>query len=217
MPARTINTIILDLDGPLLNGMYRHYHCYCDILTEKGFIPIELKMYWDMKINRVDRRKLLSLSNAEGMYEEFLATWIARIEAKEYLALDRLQYHVVDILKNWKIMGIRLLLATMRNNAANLHWQLDKLGIADFFDAVVVVGSAQAGANKSTEIKPFLSNSLPEEVIWVGDTEVDIYAARELGIKICALSCGLRTQEYLASFSPDILEHDLDNLVKRIS
>ena len=45
----------------------------------------------------------------------------------------------------------------------------------------------------------------------MGDTEMDIHAARELGVKVCALTCGIRSKEYLASLSPDLLEIDLSS------
>lgn len=205
---------MLDLDGPLLNGVNRHYQCYSDILVERGFGTIPLQQYWEMKRNRTNRKIVLSLSGASEIYDEFLSAWMERIETRPYLMLDRLQDHVVDILDNWKSAGVRLLLATMRNNAANLFWQLREFGIDHFLDEVVVVGSSQLGANKSTEIRPLLKQNNLKEVIWIGDTEVDVFAARELGIKVCALTCGLRTQEYLASLSPDMLEPDLISFSK---
>ena len=211
-----IKTIVLDLDGPLLDGRYRHYQCYSDILTEHGFDPILMPLYWENKRDRMDRRKLLALSNASDLYDEFLASWIQRIETKKYLALDRLQNRVEDILVDWKKSGIRLLLATMRNNPGHLQWQLGKLGILHLLDEVVVVGSSQAGASKSAEIKPLLSDMRLEEAIWVGDTEVDIYAARELGVKVCTLTCGLRTEEHLASLSPDMIEENLSSFATKL-
>jgi phosphoglycolate phosphatase len=210
-----VKTIVLDLDGPLLEGMWRHYQCYRDILAERSFKPIPMQQYWEMKRNRIDRRQLLALSNAGDLYDEFLAAWMARIETREYLALDRLQNHVVDILRDWKKSGIRLLLVTMRNNPDNLCGQLVELGITQYFDEVVVVGRAHACTNKAENIRLLLKDSRLEEIIWVGDTEVDIQAARELGIKVCALSCGLRSAEYLASLSPDMLEKDLNSFVTR--
>jgi phosphoglycolate phosphatase-like HAD superfamily hydrolase len=209
-----IRTIVLDLDGPLLDGRQRHYYCYSQILKARGFEPVPLQLYWEKKRNRGNRRDILALSNAAGIYDEFLSAWISRIEDKDCLALDRLQNRVVEILVGWKYARIKLLLATMRNNTANLHWQLGQLGIAQLFDQIVVVGSSQSGANKSSEIEPFLENDNLDQVVWVGDTEMDIHAARELGVKICAVTCGLRTEEYLASLSPDMLEADLAAFAK---
>jgi phosphoglycolate phosphatase len=209
-----INAIVLDLDGPLLEGMYRHYHCYRDILLAHGFKPIPLEQYWQLKRSRANRKELLSLSHADQFYEMFLAEWLQHIETPKYLAMDQLQFGVLGILEDWKRLGIRLLLATMRNNASLLQIQLEKLGLAQFLDHVVVVGSEHAGTNKATEIEPFLRNLDRSTVIWIGDTEVDILAARELGVRICALTCGLRTADQLMSFSPDVLEADLSSFSK---
>ncbi|QEE25648.1 HAD family hydrolase [Rhodanobacter glycinis] len=202
-------TVVLDLDGPLLDGVLRHYQCYSDILAEHGFVAIPMDQYWEMKRARVDRNKLLALSGATEFYDTFLAHWLQRIESRDYLALDRVQDGAVETLTRWKGLGMRLLLATMRNNTQNLEWQLEQHGLITLLDRVVTVGSSHAGAAKATHVRPLLLNSRAGETIWVGDTEVDIYAARELEVDVCALTCGLRTREYLASLSPDLLEPSL--------
>lgn len=204
-----IDTLVLDLDGPLLEGKDRHYHCYSTILIEHGFAPVDIGLYWEMKRNRVDRRKLLSMSGALSLYDRFLATWMERIETREYLALDRLQDGALSLLQAWKKAGIKLLLATMRNHPENLLWQLDQVGIRPCFDAILPVGSAPGSDGKAAKVGAALADSTARSVIWVGDTEVDIKAAKELRIPICALFCGLRTREYLASLEPDFIEPDL--------
>lgn len=196
--------------------MRRHYQCYSDILTEHGFIPISLNKYWTMKRERCDRKQLLALSRADDLYEVFLTSWLGRIEDKEYLMLDEVQDSVLDTLRAWKGVGVRLLLATMRNNVGNLHWQLEREQLDGLFDHVVAVGSVEAGAGKARHIRPLLLGP-SDESVWVGDTEVDVGAARELGIDICAVSCGLRTKEYLASLSPDMLEPDLASFARRLN
>lgn len=216
MSSKRIKTIILDLDGPLLDGIDRHYHCYRDILKAHGFASIPIGTYWKMKRNRDDGKKLLALSNAAELYDDFLSSWINRIETKEYLVLDRLQNQVLDILKIWKCLGIRLFLVTMRNNPANLKWQLECLGLNRFFDEVITVGSQNDGNTKSSRLRPFLKDVTIGEVIWIGDTEVDIYAARELGVEVCALTCGLRNEKYLKSLSPDMLEANLKSFADKV-
>lgn len=211
-----INTIVLDFDGPLLDGKERHYRCYSKILEEHGFAPIERELYWQMKRNRVDRRKLLALSDALPLYNEFLATWIQLIETKEYLALDRLQEGALDILQTWKQMGIKLLLATMRNHPENLYWQLEQIGIKHCFDGIFPVASLSGDDGKAAAVGTALQGQDLTGVIWIGDTEVDISAAKKLGVPVCALECGLRTREYLASLSPDSIEPDLRTFAAKL-
>lgn len=214
MSGRVMKTVILDLDGPLLDGTERHYYCYSDILKAHGFLPVSMALYWQMKRNREGRLKLLALSNADSFYDVFLNSWIHKIETKEYLALDKLQSKVINILEEWKYNGVRLLLVTMRNNSLNLKWQLDSLGLSHFFDEVVAIGNQRKGVSKASEIRPMLIDMDLNHTIWIGDTEVDISAAREIGVKVCALTCGLRNEEYLSSLSPDILESDLTSFAE---
>jgi phosphoglycolate phosphatase-like HAD superfamily hydrolase len=91
---------------------------------------------------------------------------------------------------------------------------LDRLDILHLLDKLAVVGSDQDGSNKSSAIRPWLHGIDLDKVIWIGDTEVDVYAARDLGVKVCALTCGLRTRGYLASLSPDRLEVDLNSFAE---
>lgn len=212
-----ISTLVLDLDGPLLEGRERHYRCYSDILRAHGHEPVAADRYWAMKRSRVSRRELLALSGAAALYDTFLADWLRLIETREYLQFDRLQDGIPGILADWKAEGRRLLLATLRNNRANLDWQLDSLGIARHFDAIVAVAGATAAADKAAGIAPLLNAGGLHDVLWVGDTEVDVVAARQLGVPVCAVTCGLRTGDYLAGLSPDMVEPDLPGLRRTLA
>lgn len=204
-----IKTIFLDLDGPILEGKCRHYQCYNDILIENGFVPLEIEAYWAMKRNRIDRRQQLAASQADGIYEQFLQSWLKRIEKKDYLALDQLQPGVLERLQQWRSLGIELTLVTMRNHEDNLHWQLDELGLSPLLDRVLAVGTASGEMGKAEAARPYVDGGAAGTALWIGDTEIDISAARSLGVRVCAVCCGLRTSEYLASLTPDFLCPDL--------
>lgn len=206
-----ISTIILDLDGPILDGKLRHYQCYSDILRENGFIPIPLNEYWEMKRMRIDRHDQLAASRADAIYDTFLQYWMERIEEKRYLSFDRLHPGVLQKLESWRSLGVKLVIVTMRNNKVNLLWQLEKLELMPFFERIITVGSC-SGADKANAVRDNVALSKHDSALWVGDTEVDIDAAHELGVKICAVGCGLRKPVYLASLSPDYLVSDLKEL-----
>lgn len=208
--STVIETVIIDLDGPVLDGQVRHFACYRDILTERGFIPLPQARYWEMKRNRIDRREQLAATGAERLYDEFLEAWLARIETEPYLALDRVHPGVVPKLDDWRRGGIRLLLVTMRHNPTTLAWQLDTLDLRRRFDAVLAVDPTKPGAEKAAAVRPYLEKASPDRVVWIGDTEIDIVAARGVGATACAVTCGLRTAEYLASLGPDLLVSSVD-------
>ena len=207
--------IVLDLDGPILEGIDRHYTVYREILTQNGFPALPRDLYWATKRNLVNRRELLGMSGAAGMYDLFLQTWLERIELREYLRLDRLQPGVLEVLNDWCSRGIPIFLATLRNNKPNLEWQLQELGLLRYFRGVVVVvhgdphASQEPWKSKAAAIHSLLPARSTDSIYWVGDTEVDVKAARALGAKSCAVLCGLRTEEHLRSLSPDYVLEDV--------
>lgn len=210
-----ISNLVLDLDGPLLDGRSRHYCCYSDILTELGFQPVPISEYWEDKRNAVNRADLLDRSGAGSVYSKFLQTWMDRIETREYLRLDRLQRDVIAVLSGWKTENRRLILATLRNNPSNLTWQLEQLGLTPFFDEILITGSDGNSSSKASLVRHALQCNL-ENAVWVGDTEVDIDAARELGIRICVVTCGLRSRAFLAKRMPDAIEDDLSSVAAKM-
>lgn len=200
-----IDTVIIDLDGPVLDGQIRHFACYRDILVEHGFTPLPQARYWEMKRNRINRREQLAATGADSLYAEFLDAWLSRIETEPYLSLDRVHQGVAERLDDWRRSGIRLLLVTMRHNRRTLAWQLDTLDLRRRFDVVLAVNPTEPDADKAAAVRPYLDTASPDRVLWIGDTEIDIVAARRVGAAACAVTCGLRTQEYLASLGPDFL------------
>lgn len=207
-----INSIVFDLDGPILDGRERHYRCYSDILLENGFTPLPIDAYWAMKRKAEDRHKQLALSGAGSIYDIFLRDWIERIEKKKYLSLDQLQPGALEKLEEWKMAGIRLYLVTMRNHADSLMWQMQRLNLQPFFEEIIAVGTERGNNGKAEEIGTRFTETEKLSALWIGDTEVDIMAARMLEIKVCAVTCGLRSAECLALHNPDFLVPDIMTL-----
>jgi phosphoglycolate phosphatase len=207
-----IRTVILDLDGTILDGRFRHYACYRRILEERGYAPVSLENYWRMKLERANRRQQLAASGAEAIHEDFLHAWLERIEQPDLLALDRLQPGVTEKLREWRDQGVQLVLATMRRYPERLDEQLARLGLGAFLDHVVVCEHWLGGAGKAQQVKDTVADLYPEHCLWIGDTEFDVEAARALGCPVCAVTGGERTESYLASLSPDFLSQDLKSI-----
>ena len=205
----------MDLDGPVLEGMFRHYQCYSDILSSKGYSPMPIDRYWEMKRNRYSYVEQLAVSGAEEISNFFFENWLARIEKKKYLLLDRVQEGIIEKLKQWRFGGIKIILATMRNNKDNLYWQLDSLGLLTLFDHIIITGTANAGSNKADMVKAYIKDIDIGSILWIGDTEVDIQAARKLGVKIGTVGCGVRNADFLSLnsdfFFPDVNSIEFGN------
>jgi phosphoglycolate phosphatase-like HAD superfamily hydrolase len=207
-----IRTLIVDLDGPVLDGKHRHYFCYQKILVERGFIPLDLESYWGMKRERADRREQLKAVGAEGIYEDFLAAWLELIEQPEALSLDRLQPGALEKLQEWRDQGLSLILVTLRRYPDRLHEQLRRLKLEPVFDHLAVCEHRAGGLGKAEKVRTISRHISARHCLWIGDTEVDIEGARAFGCRVAAVTCGLRTEVYLASLSPDLLSHDLTGI-----
>ena len=209
-----IDTIIFDLDGTLINIEQRHYRCYNDIMLSKNFSPIPLQKYKDIKRTGIKSLELLALSEAETMYQYFLTTWTKYIEKREYLVFDFPQKQTIDILLELQNMGVRLVLVTLRKNIKNLHWQLKKIGILKFFSHIITP-SLSTDIDKHDLVKQQLKKIDTNKILRIGDTEADVQASHNLGIKICALYGGLRTRKFLNELQPTYLERDLCTFFKK--
>ena len=212
MAEDVVSTIVLDLDGPLLDGRARHYACYSAILLAHGYRPLPLEVYWEMKRERTNRRKQLEATGAGDLYDRFIADWIESIEEPEFLELDVVQPGARPALRAWKRQGKRLLLATQRHNPQGLTVQLERLGLARYLDRVLPCEHARGGAGKAEQVRLAAPDLRPEETLWIGDTEVDVEAARALGCRVCAVTCGLRTSSYLQSLQPDCHASGIDQI-----
>ncbi len=108
--------IFLDLDGPILEGKFRHYACYKDIIKKYGGNALEIDYYWELKRNKITRDIILEKSNFQESYEIFFKEWMISIENEKYLNLDILKPEVVETLKSWRNITDKIVLVTMRQN-----------------------------------------------------------------------------------------------------
>jgi phosphoglycolate phosphatase-like HAD superfamily hydrolase len=210
-----IQQVFLDLDGPLLDGKQRHYHCYSNILKKYGFQPIGLDEYWEKKKLLLNRRELLRLSNAEAIYDEYLNDWISIIESKESLLLDKVQEGALECLQTWKRLGVNLVLVTLRKNKEAVEEQLRLQGLAEYLDTVLVCDHVSGGLGKANAVRECQDvEIMPDKSVWIGDTEVDWEAARSLGMDIILVGNGLRSKTLLDQMPESTVVESIQEAMK---
>jgi len=217
MRIQKVSCIILDFDGPLLDGRIKHYACYCDIVKILGYVPLPIDEYWQYKRTKFSMLEQLKLIGAEHKYSSFKEAWLKNIEQKKYLALDELQPNIMEILADWKKENIKLILATMRHKTEHLYWQLKELGLDVLLDTVVVINPFDRDATngKANSVEAVVDEKLLRNALWIGDTELDVKAAKSLNIPICAVSCGLRESNVLSDLNPDYIEENIEAFVEK--
>lgn len=197
-----MSTVAFDLDGTLISVKERDYKIYSDVLTELGYRPIEEGYYWSLRCCKYNIIQLLRLSglSSSQQIDNFLSQREERMEQPKYLALDTLQLNVFSVIEDLT-KHYRCVIVTIRHNQANTKKQLEDLGLNKLFDGVFI-----AKENKKDTFK-----RIGDLAAIVGDTENDIFPAKEMGVKCIGVTTGIRNKSLLQLMQPNAI---IDNLVE---
>ncbi len=206
--------LLFDLDGPILDVRTRYYRAYSDGLRFLEQEPLGPEEYWNLKRRKIPDQEILRMSGSEGRLREFRSRRDFLIEQEELLRLDcvwpqlRPTYEAL-------FAQVPAILVTLRSSASRTLAQLDALGIRSWFQSVL---AAPSGPEERWRTKVKLvreANVLPAQPsssVFVGDTETDIIAGKELGSVSVAVTFGIRTEEALASLGADVVCRTPDEL-----
>jgi len=196
---------IFDLDGTLLDIREKFYALYVDCLRELGGQPISMTRYWELKQKKTRELDILKISGNETLFATYYQNRIKRIEAIEYLSRDSIWPGLTDELELLHDSH-QMAIVTLRTNAANLAWQIDRLGLGRYFPHILSSGEGSSDSNRF-EIKVDLVQSafgLNDFNGWFfGDTEVDVLAGKALGMQTGAVTFGLRDLDFFKPLAPD--------------
>ncbi|MCS4100843.1 HAD family hydrolase [Salinibacter ruber] len=196
-------TVILDLDGTILDTSARHYRAYVDSIEavlDEG--PLDLPSHEDFWASKRDGKRTVDTlpdSFPEEKRNRFESQWIERIEQRQYLELDQFVEGVTPVLESIEQRANRLLLVTHRSNETTAAWQLDEFGIADHFDKMYIV--PHNAETKQERLRSEEGTFGPKDVM-IGDSEADIRTAHDLGIVSIAVTSGVRSRELLEQEDP---------------
>jgi phosphoglycolate phosphatase len=168
-----------------------------------GGKALEKTNYWDLKRKKTKWPELLSKSQLPINIElEFLDEFIKKIEDPEYLKMDVLFPGTLQALEILAV-AYECYLVSLRRNRENLMRQVEWLKIGPYFKDVLTGHSKNDGHD--VKIALIRANLNDADGIVVGDTEADIIAGRELGLKTIALTSGIRSEHFLRALNPDYI------------
>ncbi len=205
---KSVPFFYLDFDGTLINPFTKLYALHKDLCTEFSVQAYPEDKFIQYKKSCIhDREIIKSLLSAEKL-ELYLHRKNLLIESFEYLQYDSLFPDSVNVIKKLREKG-QVVLVTRRKEIEAVHAQLEKLEIDHLFDGVLVVGAA--GGSKAQLIRDNVSFINAGSVI-IGDTEDDIAAGKELGIKTIAVASGIRGIDFLRKLQPDEIVKDISEV-----
>jgi phosphoglycolate phosphatase len=223
-------TVFCDFDGPILDVSNRYYNTYQLGLAEvqahyqaQGY-PLSLHcltkgQFWQMKQNRVPDAEIAMRSGLQAeQIEHFLQRVSQIVNQPTLLHQDQLQPGVRWALELLHTQGVQLVLVTLRcqEQAKQILQNYDLLNL---FACVWGTSDTDAAYHNFAQHKTDLLASAiaacswkrsPSDSAWmVGDTEADVLAGQNFGVRTIALTCGIRSQTYLNRFAPTLIQSDL--------
>lgn len=208
-------TIFLDLDGPVIDVSRRYYAVHREILKDIDVTPAPYAVYWEGKRKRQALDQIEPGLADPSVLSRYRVRWLESIEDRRFLYFDQMQQGAAPALQHLRGEGFQLVAATLRQQCDNLLWELERLGVRGAFDEILCSGDTQSA--EGWILKRRLIETAPQRLrdalLLVGDTEVDVLAARALGLASVAVLNGIRSRDPLAGVSPDFIIRDLAELV----
>ena len=200
--------VIFDLDGTLLNTIADLAHSTNYALNKLGYPTHEIEKYNFMVGNGIDKLFERALPEGEKSKENVLRV---RKEFVPYYDIhnadDSRPYPgIPELLSYLQDAGIQIAVASNKYQAAT-----EKL-IAHYFPGIRFV--AVFGQREGVKVKPDpavvhdilrIAGVSKDEVLYVGDSGVDMQTAINSGVTSCGVTWGFRPRMELESFCPDYI------------
>ena len=200
--------LIFDLDGTIIDSKKEIEYSF-----EVAFKNLGIKLDKE-KLMRVVGFPLEDIVySLTGRYDKRVMEEIRRV----YYGLDRRMIRVfpgmMTILKN---INYRRAILTSKKRKTAIR-DLRYLGIHELFD--IIVGADDVNKNKPDgegikKVMNELKFSDLNRIYMIGDTEVDILAAKNSGIKSIAVTWGFRNEEMLRRYKPDYIAKKPEDIIE---
>ncbi|MEG4293569.1 HAD family hydrolase [Microcoleus sp. C2C3] len=220
--------LITDFDGPIMDVSDRYYRVYQQCLAETQRLgqPVrELPKaeFWDMKRARVPETEIAILSGLDAAQaRDFAQKRRQTVHTLPYMIYDRPVPGALETLEKVQRAGVDLVVMTMRR-VRELDEAFNRCNLGQFFpenrcyclpNDYVKTGDVK---DKLLLMAKALAELPPASDVWmVGDTEVDIIAAKTHGVKVIGVLCGIRDRTQLEMHQPDLIANNLSEAVEII-
>ena len=209
--------VIFDLDGTLLNTIADLAHSTNYALNKLGYPTHEIEKYNFMVGNGINKLFERALPEGEKTEENVLRV---RNEFIPYYDIhNSCPYPGISALLSYlQSAGIQIAVASNKYQAAT-----ERL-VAHYFPEIRF--TAVFGQREGVNVKPDptvvldilkLANVRKEDVLYVGDSGVDMQTAANAGVTACGVTWGFRPRTELEEFAPQYITETAEEIKRLIS
>lgn len=214
-----LKAVIFDLDGVIMKFRLDSQGIKREViarLEEEGLTPKALNPTDPFSKIRESTRSIFESKGRNGAWIEAVMREVEGIPVRhevEAAKVAEMLPGAKEILATLKGRGLRLAIFTYNNSLA-AEIALTRNGLMDYFELVVTRDSVPWPKPNPLHLDFVLKSLMVgrDEAIVVGDSEMDIKPCKELGVRVVAISTGVRSADYLRGLSPDYLINDLSEL-----
>jgi HAD superfamily hydrolase (TIGR01549 family) len=188
-----INTVLLDVDGTLIDSNAAHAQAWADILRRHGYDDVTWQQILPLigmggdkllpKVIGVEIDSPRGKALAKERTEHFLTAYAPTIRAFRGTR---------ELLEAFRDRGLKRVIATSANED-ELETLLERAGVADLITRETTSDDAKGKSKPDPNIILAAlekAHATPDEAIMIGDTPYDVEAAGKAGVRAIAFRCG---------------------------
>ena len=201
--------LIFDLDGTLIDTKKEIFDTFHQAFSNLGMRLDEKKLekYVGLPLEEL-------LEALLGKYDRKVEEEIRRIYYENYYSRSRKIRVFPGLEEIVRGNGFKKAILTSKKRKTALN-DLNYLGIGDYFSIVVGADDLKKKKPDGEGIRKIISLAKCRDinrVYMIGDTEMDILAAKNAGVKSIAVTWGFRSEEFLKRYEPDYIVHSPQEL-----
>ena len=212
-----IDLVYLDLDGPILDVKNKYHHVHVSLCKELGIITLlDRELYWEKKRGKEPLSQILNLSSDDLKISIYKKRWLEEIERNTSMAWDEVHPFALGVLQYLK-KKYQLHLITLRRNKKNTLEQIEKFQLNRYFEERIYIIQQNGMSPHILKHEVIQATGATQEgSIFIGDTEVDILAAKLSGILSVGVLSGIRNKKMMERIGPDFIVEDIRGLTRDV-
>ena len=200
-----IRCVIYDCDGVLFDSLEANGRLYCDVSASIGRPPLsEEELRYVHSHTVFDAIHHISMNDPE--LEEKAQEALKRIDLKYYVRFLRMEPHLFETLAQLKERGILRVINT--NRTTSMKYIVEDFNLRPYFEMVVTALDVKNPKPHPESIEKILAafQLEKEEVLFIGDSEVDQGTAKASGVQFIAYKNKAIANEHFLEDHLDLLK-----------